>query len=133
MAAVAHASPADVRRLVVVRTSPVLPGARPLPAATYRRRRAAALLVVASGLAALLLVVHGLLASFGGGPLTAAERPGAPAAGAVYVVQPGDTFWGIARRIAPEEDPRPLVARLVAEHGSPTLLAGERLHLPAAT
>ncbi|MGH9264874.1 MAG: LysM peptidoglycan-binding domain-containing protein [Acidimicrobiales bacterium] len=132
MAAVAHVSPADLRRLVVVRTGPVVPASHRLPAATYRRRRAVALLVVASGLAALLLVLHGLLASFGGGPLTASERPGAPVAGAVYVVQPGDTFWGIARRIAPEEDPRPLVARLVAEHGSPTLLAGERLRLPAA-
>ena len=89
MAAVAHVSPADLRRLVVVRTGPAVPVSHRLPAATYRRRRAVALLVVVSGLAALLLVLHGLLASFGGGPLTASERPGAPVAGAAYVVQPG--------------------------------------------
>ncbi len=132
MTAVAHASPAQLRRLVVVPTGPdvrALAGSsRP---ATYRRRRLAALLVVATGVAALILAVHGLLASFGGGPLTAPERPGAPAA-TVYVVQPGDTFWGIASRLRPGEDPRPLVAELVAAHGSPVLAAGERLRLPDA-
>ena len=131
MTAVAHASPADIRRLLVVRTRPLVPTRAPVrvPASTYRRRRAVAVLVVVTGLTALLLVVHGLLASFGGGPLTASERPGAPAA--VYVVQPGDTFWEIARRLDPTGDPRPLVARLVAAHGSPVLVPGERLALPA--
>ena len=129
MTAVAHASPNDVRRLVVVRTGPVVH--RMLvtsPAATYRRRRLVALLVVVTGVAALILVLHGLLASFGGGPLTAPERPGAPET--VYVVQPGDTFWGIASRLRPNGDPRPLVAELVAAHGNPVLVAGERLRLP---
>ncbi|MDQ4069750.1 MAG: LysM peptidoglycan-binding domain-containing protein, partial [Actinomycetota bacterium] len=65
---------------------------------------------------------------FGGGPLTASERPSA--SGAVYVVQPGDTFWDIASRLRPGEDPRPLVAELVAAHGSPVLVAGDRLRLP---
>ncbi|MDQ3897201.1 MAG: LysM peptidoglycan-binding domain-containing protein, partial [Actinomycetota bacterium] len=97
----------------------------------YRRRRLAALLVVATVVAALLLVVHALPVPFGGGPLTASERPGA--AGTVYVVQPGDTFWDIARRLDPHADPRPLVARLVAAHGSPVLVAGERLRLPSAS
>jgi hypothetical protein len=87
-------------------------------------------LLAATVLAAVVLAVGGLLASFGGGPLTASERPGAPAA--VYVVQPGDTFWDIARRLDPAGDPRPLVARLVAAHGSPVLVPGERLALPAA-
>lgn len=132
MVAVAHASPAESPRLVVVRTAPSLapvPAGRPM-AAVYRRRRALALLVAATVLTALVLAVGGLLASFGGGPLTASERPGAPAS--VYVVQPGDTFWDIARRLDPAGDPRPLVARLVAAHGSPVLLAGERIALPAA-
>ena len=129
MTAVAHASPAQLGRLVVVRTGPVgRTVANALPAASYRRRRLMALLVVVTTAAALILVVHGLLAPFGGGPLTAPERPGAPAS--VYVVQPGDTFWGIASRIRPGEDPRPLVAQLVAAHGSPVLVAGERLRLP---
>lgn len=133
MVAVAHASPAQLERLVVVRTAPVLapaPVGRPAPA-VYRRRRALAVLVVVSVVTALTLAVGGLLASFGGGPLTASERPGAPAS--VYVVQPGDTFWDLARRLDPHGDPRPLVARLVAAHGSPVLVPGERLALPAAS
>ena len=130
MAAVAHPSPAS-RRLVVVRSRPtltVVPRVR-VPASAYRRRRILALLVVVTGVAAHLLVLHGLLVPFGGGPLTASER----APGSVYVVQPGDTFWDIARRLRPSEDPRPLVARMVAAHGSPVLVAGERLALPAAS
>jgi hypothetical protein len=134
MVAVAHASPAQSPRLVVVRTDPIAKAAAaPSPvsvAAVYRRRRVVAALVVATVAATLVLAVGGLLASFGGGPLTASERPGAPAA--VYVVQPGDTFWEIARRLDPSGDPRPLVARLVAAHGSPVLVPGERLALPAA-
>lgn len=134
MVAVAHASPAQIPRLVLVRTRPLAsptPAPARLPvAAVYRRRRVVAALLVTSVAAALVLAFGGLLASFGGGPLTASERPGAPAA--VYVVQPGDTFWEIARRLDPTGDPRPLVARLVAAHGSPVLVPGERLALPAA-
>ena len=133
MTAVAHASPAEIRRLVAVRTGgfvPTDPARRTAAAAaaTYRRRRIAAALVAAAAVAVLALGVHGLLVSFGGGPLTASERPGAP--GTVYVVQPGDTFWDLARRLRPHEDPRPLVAQMVAAHGSPVLMAGERLRLP---
>jgi hypothetical protein len=129
MTAVAHASPGDIRRLVAVRTGPSLRAAPVrVSATTYRLRRTVALLVVVTSVAALVLVLHALLAPFGGGPLTASERPGAP--GAVYVVQPGDTFWGIAHRLHPEDDPRPLVARMVAAHGSPVLVPGERLRLP---
>ena len=132
MVAVAHASPPELQRMVVVRTTPTLSasGARRPTAAVYRRRRAFAVVLAASVVAALVLAAGGLLASFGGGPLTASERPGATAA--VYVVQPGDTFWEIARRLDPTGDPRPLVARLVAAHGSSVLVPGERLALPAA-
>lgn len=135
MAAVAHASPADVparlrSRLAVVRTRPVAPVGPAWAAGTvYLRRRAVALVVAVAVLAALVLALGGLLASFGPGPVAGPDGPGAPAA--IYVVQPGDTFWAIARRLRPGEDPRPLVARLVAAHGSPTLVAGERLSLPA--
>ena len=129
MAAVAHASPADLRRLSFVGTgATVRPVPARVPTTVYHRRRAAALVVLVGALAALLLALHALLAAFGGGPLTASGRPGGQ--GGVYVVQPGDTFWGIASRLAPGEDPRPLVAQLVAAHGSSALMAGERLHLP---
>lgn len=130
MAAVAHAPVSDARRLVVVRTAPSVSLARSrLPTTVYRRRRAAVLAVLVAVSASLVLAVGGLWASLGGGPLTASERPGTPAA--VYVVQPGDTFWEIARRLDPAADPRPLVARLVAAHGSAVLVPGERLALPA--
>ena len=131
MAAVAHALPADLRRLVVVRTAPAVPAASAavrVPAATYRRRRAVAALVVATAVAVVALGVQGLLVPSGGGPLTASGRPGTTSG--VYVVQPGDTFWENARRGRPHDDPRPLVARMVAAHGGSVLQAGERITLP---
>jgi len=131
MAAVAHASPADVDRFATARVVSYAPSAPACtPAAVYRRRRVAAVLAAVGALAVLLLAVTAL-ASFGADPVTASERPASPAA--VYVVQPGDTFWHIARRLDPGGDPRPLVARLVAAHGSPVLVTGERLALPGAS
>jgi hypothetical protein len=48
----------------------------------------------------------------------------------VWVVQPGDTLWAIARRVQPSGDIRPLVDAMSAEvHGHP-LQVGERLVLP---
>lgn len=101
-----------------------------LPASTYRRRRA-----VAAGLVVVLvLMVAAALGMLGGGPLPASERPtdssSALRPGVTYVVQPGDTFWSIARQLDPDGDPRPLVDRLVAAHGGTTLHVGERLPLP---
>ena len=131
MAAVARASPAYVGRLALVRTGPVTRPARTaLPVAVYHRRQLVALLFVVSVLAVVVLAVQGLLGALEGDPLVS-QRPGGPSA-SVYVVQPGDTFWGIVSRLRPDEDPRPLVARMVATHGSPVLVAGERLALPAA-
>ena len=131
MAAVAHASPADIRRLATVRIGSYVPPApERTPAVVYRRRRMVAALVAASLFTLLVLAVGGVVGSFSGTGAAVPERPVSPAA--VYVVQPGDTFWDIARRLEPSGDPRPLVARLVAAHGSPVLVAGERLALPAA-
>ncbi len=131
MAAVAHARPAELHRLVLVGTTPLVGPVvafRPIP--VYRRRRAAALLVVVGTVVALVVGVQALLASFGGPPAVTGGSPDSRAA--VYVVQPGDTFWEIALRLRPNDDPRPLVARMVAEHGSPVLVVGERLPLPVA-
>ncbi len=50
-----------------------------------------------------------------------------------YVVQPGDTLWGIASRLAgPQADPRPLVDRLVrANHVDAGIIhAGDVLVVP---
>jgi Tfp pilus assembly protein FimV len=131
MVAVAQAPSCEPRRLVVVRTAPA-PG-RPrsrVPVTTFRRRQAAAALLVVSMLVAFLLALQGLVVSAARPSTTPPARP-PDRPGPVHVVQPGDTFWGIARALRPNDDPRPLVARLVAAHGSPDLVVGERVRLPA--
>jgi Tfp pilus assembly protein FimV len=83
-----------------------------------RARTLAVVLVVA----ALLVVVPGL--ARGDGP----ERP-APRVS--YVVEPGDTLWTIARRVAPDSDPRPVVDALVeANDLQAGLQAGQELSVP---
>ena len=99
---------------------------RPLSPSTYRRRRA----LVAGAVVALTALATLVLGALGGGSLTAPERPLPVGAGRVYVVQPGDTFWSIARQVEPEGDLRPVVDRLVAEHGGATLVVGEPIRLP---
>ena len=82
------------------------------------------------------LIVSTLLAGawFGAGAITA-SRPARPqgatlSAGQGYVVRSGDTLWGIAARLDPTGDPRPLVDALAAQlHGGP-LEPGEVLVLP---
>ena len=134
MVAVAQAPPAphaSRRHLVVVGSAPAVrprSGVAPVPASIYRRRRLVAGLLVVGVTAALVLALQALLPALGAGPLTGSERPAAGVP--VHVVQPGDTFWDIARALRPNEDPRPLVARLVAAHGSPVLVVGERIPLP---
>jgi hypothetical protein len=130
MVAVAQASPAPPRRLVVVQTTPVVRHApvSTVAARTYRRRRLAAVSLLAAMLMMAFLAAHALLAPAGAAGSRAPEAP--EVVGAVHVVQPGDTFWDIARSLRPDEDPRPLVARLVAAHGSPSLMVGERIRLP---
>lgn len=106
-----------------------------VPARTYRRRR-----VVAAGLVvAVMAAARAALGLLGGETLPTSEHPGlaVPAgaeAGPVvvdYVVRPGDTLWSIATRVDPDGDPRPLIDRLVAERGTSTLMAGERITVPA--
>ena len=71
----------------------------------------------------LLLVVPGVARAVG-------RHDGDPTV--VYVVQPGDTLWSIARRADPGADPRPLVDRLVEVNDlRGALHAGDQLRLPA--
>jgi hypothetical protein len=131
MVAVAQAPPAEIRRLVLVRTTPAVRYAdAAVPAATYRRRRIAAGALVTGVVVTLVLCIHLLLAPSAATPGAAGDGRAAMD-GPVHVVQPGDTFWGIAQALRPNDDPRPLVARLVAAHGSPVLVVGERIRLPA--
>jgi hypothetical protein len=95
--------------------------------ATFRRRR-----IVFAVLALGVVVVTGQAgAALGGSSLAAPERRPSLTASHAVVVRTGDTLWGIARRLAPDEDPRPIVDRLVAVYGAGPLTPGETLHLPA--
>ena len=96
-------------------------------AARYRRRRLVAALVATVVLIGLVAGTRALLA-----PLAQAAPAGPAATSATHsvVVQPGDTLWTIARHAHPDGDVRPLVDRLVAEHGSAPLIPGETISIP---
>jgi nucleoid-associated protein YgaU len=92
-----------------------------------RRRRLARTLVVAT-------TVSSGLAVLAGHATAGASRP-APHPVRVYVVQAGDTLWGIATRVAgPGADPRPVVDRLIAANGlaGPDVAPGMVLRLPVS-
>jgi LysM repeat protein len=78
-----------------------------------------------------VLAARSALGALGGGPLAASETPAGRGGGAaaVYVVQPGDTYWTIARHLQPTGDVRTLVDRLSAEHAGAALQPGEQLAL----
>ncbi|HET9005593.1 MAG TPA: LysM peptidoglycan-binding domain-containing protein [Actinomycetes bacterium] len=47
------------------------------------------------------------------------------------MVEPGDTLWSIARRVAPGRDPRPVVDGLIdANHLRGGLQVGQELSIP---
>ena len=119
----------------------VLPPVTRTAARTYLRRRLAVLAAALS-----LVAVPVLIATQGTSPHTEVDLAPASApvvqdpaaygaAGqsvpprAVYVVQPGDTVWSIARELDPSGDPRAMVDRIVDLNGSAALQPGQRLRL----
>jgi hypothetical protein len=118
-------APTRPARLTLV-PAPVAGAGRPprVSAATYRRRR----VVCALGavlVAVLLVVVAGQAgAALGSSPLEAAGRPPAVTR---YVVKSGDSLWTVARRVAPDRDPRPIVDALAAARHDAPLLPGETI------
>jgi hypothetical protein len=104
-------------------------GTRVTPATYWRRRLLVGLLALGVSVVAARAGV-----ALGGSPLAAPERRPASSApsdrAATVVVRPGDTLWSIATRLAPGEDPRPLVDELVAARGTATLQPGDRILLP---
>jgi hypothetical protein len=78
--------------------------------------------VLVAGL--LVLVAEQAGAAFGSSPLEAPERPPAVTE---YVVRSGDTLWSVARRVAPDEDPRPVVDALAEARQDAPLLPGETI------
>jgi hypothetical protein len=80
-----------------------------------------------------VLVATVLALTFVGGRATADGDPaGEVRPTAVYVVRPGDTLWDIALRLAPERDPRVVVAALERSAGGSSIRVGQRIVLPAS-
>ena len=100
-----------------------------LPESVYRWRRVVAATVAAAAVTLVLVVGRPDRVPVGEAnpwPSTAevslaTELPG------VYVVQPGDTLWDIARALAPGEDPRGLVHELAGTAGGAALEPGQRI------
>lgn len=117
---------------------PKRPALRPIEGgqsrASLRRRRVfwRRRLLVALGLLTALLVawqaVVGVTALFADPapdvvPAQAVAAP--PFTGTTYVVQPGDSLWSIAKRVAPGRDPRPVVDELSHRLGGAPLRPGQ--------
>jgi hypothetical protein len=95
--------------------------------ALYRRRRATAIAFV------LLLVAAIFVLAFVGGRATAdGSAPGEIRPASVYVVRPGDTLWDLAQALAPDRDPRVVVAALERAAGGTEVHPGQRIVLPAS-
>jgi Tfp pilus assembly protein FimV len=112
---------------VVPDRTPVRERPRRLPdrATRVRRRRLVVLVagvVVAFALAGAAQLLSGLAS------VDESPRP-EPISGGEYVVQPGDTLWSIAARLAPDDDPRAVVDALRAANGGADLQVGDRLDL----
>jgi Tfp pilus assembly protein FimV len=112
---------------VVPDRTPLRERPRRLPdrATRVRRRRLVVLVagvVVAFALAGAAQLLSGLAS------VDESPRP-EPISGGEYVVQPGDTLWSIAARLAPDDDPRAVVDALRAANGGADLQVGDRLDL----
>jgi LysM domain len=103
-------------------------------ATRVRRRRLVAVVGLVLAVALAVVGVRALVsvASVPSSPEPAplGDRP-VPVTGHTYVVQPGDTLWSIARTIAPDRDPRPVVDALRKANGGANLEVGDRLTLDA--
>ncbi len=120
---------------------PSRPSAASEPTAVYRRRRLM-VLVVSTVIVLAASVALGRQVGSGEAPASppgavpsaSASAPLAATAGAaVYVVQPGDTVWRVARRVYPTLDQTTAVARLVGANGRSPLRIGQHLVVPPAS
>jgi len=97
--------------------------ARVVSRTTYWRRRA----VVALMVVALLFVMARAGAALGGSTPAAPERHPAHSSAVSTVVQPGDSLWTVAERLAPDDDPRPVVDALSSVRHGTVLTPGETI------
>ncbi|WP_040163545.1 LysM peptidoglycan-binding domain-containing protein [Microbacterium gorillae] len=96
---------------------------------TVRGRR---VLAVLASLPIVALIAFGALS---GGNAMASSEHGAPAdTFQTVTVLPGDSLWGIATEIAPDADPRDVVADIISLNalGTSDLRAGQTLAIPTA-
>lgn len=119
------AARAAVPRPVPVRAAtpgPVAP-VRPATRLTGRGRLAVVAVLVLLLLAAFSLGRTGAEGAGTAAPVAQVEQT---------TVLPGDTLWAVAQRVAPGEDPRPVIDQLreLNELAGPELRAGQQLLLP---
>jgi len=90
-----------------------------------RRGRAVLLLLVAVPLVLWLLV-----AQLNGGAATGSLEGGSVQ---IVMVQPGESLWAIAERVAPNADPRDVIDAIIAFNhlGSADVMAGQQIGIPA--
>jgi hypothetical protein len=100
------------------------PPAQPSRGVALRRRVVVGALVVA--------VAGGALALGFGVGQAGAEIDGDPVPTPIYVVQPGDTLWAIAGKVAPEVATPKAVAELRRVAGGASLSPGQRIPVPAS-
>lgn len=107
------------------RPAAAMPAASPRLRLT-RRGRTVLMLLLAVPLA--LWLAFSVL---NGGGATAGLEPGAPVP--VVVVQPGESLWSLAERIAPASDPRDVIDAIVSYNHLPSadVMAGQSLGVPA--
>lgn len=100
----------------------------PRPTAVdFGRRRLAVATVLLAAVAFVVFTFAGGRANADGDTVEGPLRPPA-----VYVVQRGDSLWSIVQTLAPDRDPRPLVASLKRAAGGTELRVGQRILLPPA-
>ena len=106
--------------------------ARPVRSAAARPRRPVLRLTRRGRVLVLLVLATLVFVAFSLGRTSATAGHGARVARPTTVVQPGETLWTIARRVAPGADPRATVRRLseLNDLGSAPIVAGQRLVLP---
>jgi hypothetical protein len=92
---------------------------------TYVRRRRTTLIVV---LGLLTAVLYGPVAGAVAGQRVPSATP------QTYIVATGDTLWGIASRLRPGTDPRPIIQQIQQLNGveAGSLAPGQRLLIPVA-
>jgi nucleoid-associated protein YgaU len=117
--------------IAVAIDAPLLAERPAAPAAARRPGRAVIVRRRAIVAASAIMVAGAALALGFGVGQAGAEIDGPRPAAAVYVVQPGDTLWAIAGRLAPEVDTARAVAELRRAAGTANLTPGQRIALPA--